>query len=65
MSRTNRDQDGLRVTIKRYSQNLCISQLRLAGLADVSQLLISSFVSGRLNLSPQRWGEYNELYFDL
>jgi predicted transcriptional regulator len=44
-------QDGLRVAIKLYAQNLGVSQVELADSANVSQPLISRFVAGTANLS--------------
>lgn len=49
MSQT--EQDVLRKAVKHYSRNLRISQTELAKSADVSQPLISAFVSGKTNLS--------------
>ena len=54
MARTEKQsQDALRSAIKRYSENLRISQTELASRANVSQPLISYFLSGKMNLSEQ------------
>jgi hypothetical protein len=66
MSQTNRQsQDGLRDAIKRYSKNLRISQVELAGLASVSQPLVSGFVSGKLNVSPSAMARLQKALFQL
>src|SRR5262245_58269187 len=48
----NHSQDALRESIKHHTQNLRIFQSELAEHANVSRPLITSFISGRLNLSP-------------